>query len=189
MLYTKRDYEDLEHALDLAFERNRQSITSTQANIDIINDITKNTGKNTRTKNNINAFSYFDGATTHFVKVKVDIYTDTKGLRVNLLELTNSCALKHLTVNLGEKLPPYCAYVDVNSLPGIDKFLVDTNLARSVGLSAVIGETCKYPIYRFNKDLLANLCFTDIKDYEECNNCFVDDALFETMYLNKDNFA
>ena len=53
------------------------------------------------------------------------------------------------TVNLDEKLPDDCAYVDTNNMPTIEDWLKDNGLAEPLAKNRQSG-FCMYPLYKFN---------------------------------------
>ena len=58
----------------------------------------------------------------------------------------------NLTVNLGEPLPPYTAYVDTNNMPSAEQFIKDNDLGTFTGKYKKSGY-CTYPLYKFKEDL------------------------------------
>lgn len=56
-----------------------------------------------------------------------------------------------VTVNLpeSEHLPNDTQFVDVNNLPGVEKWLVENNIAKPAGIIARSGY-CAYPAFKFN---------------------------------------
>lgn len=54
-----------------------------------------------------------------------------------------------LTVNLGKKLPPDTAYVDINNCPWGEEFIEENALGSPTGRLAQSG-WCFYPEYRFD---------------------------------------
>lgn len=74
----------------------------------------------------------------------------------------------NVTVNLGRKIPPYCAFVDTNNMPEAEDFLTDNRLASFTGLVQESGY-CTYPLYRFNAERLRQLCPGGMAAYEQEN--------------------
>lgn len=72
----------------------------------------------------------------------------------------------NMTVNLGLKIPPYCAFVDTNNMPEAEDFLIDNRLASFTGLVQESGY-CTYPLYRFNVERLRQLCPSGMAAYEQ----------------------
>lgn len=71
-----------------------------------------------------------------------------------------------VTVNLDGKVPNYCAYLDVNNMPGIEKFVTDNGLGELTGLTTQSGFT-EFPLYLFNAEKLRELCPDGMKTYED----------------------
>lgn len=62
-----------------------------------------------------------------------------------------------LTVNLDEKLPPYCAYVDTNNNgEDIVDWIIENNLGELTGDYGYSG-FCKYPLIKFNSKIIDEL--------------------------------
>lgn len=62
-----------------------------------------------------------------------------------------------LTINLGYELPPYCAYVDTNNNgEDIVDWIIENNLGELTGDYGYSG-FCKYPLIKFNKDIIDEL--------------------------------
>ena len=74
----------------------------------------------------------------------------------------------NVTVNLGRKIPPYCAFVDTNNMPEAEDFLTDNGLASFTGLVQESGY-CTYPLYRFKVERLRRLCPGGMAAYEQEN--------------------
>lgn len=72
-----------------------------------------------------------------------------------------------LTVNLVEKVPDYCGYVDLNNMPELEEFIDKNNLGEFTGLTQKSG-FCEYPLYHFNAERLRELCPEGMKAYESC---------------------
>lgn len=56
----------------------------------------------------------------------------------------------NLTVNLPESasLPPECQFVDMEKLPGIDRWLTENDIAVPIGITATRGH-CTFPAFKF----------------------------------------
>lgn len=74
----------------------------------------------------------------------------------------------NVTVNLEQKIPPYCAFVDTNNMPEAEDFLVNNGLASFTGLVQESGY-CTYPLYQFNAEKLRRLCPGGMAAYEQEN--------------------
>lgn len=70
-----------------------------------------------------------------------------------------------LTVNLGEILPPYHAYVDTNNLPEAEQLIKAAGIGEPTGTYQTSG-FCTYPLYRFNKEKLEEYCPSCVQSYE-----------------------
>lgn len=61
------------------------------------------------------------------------------------------------TVNIPEETPSgdidKLAFIDTNNLPGVDKFLIDNEIAEPTGYCGCSG-FCAYPEFKFNLNLL-----------------------------------
>lgn len=71
-----------------------------------------------------------------------------------------------VTVNLDGKVPNYCGYLDVNNMPGVEKFVTDNGLGEFTGLTMQSGFT-EFPLYLFHADKLRELCPDGMKMYED----------------------
>lgn len=72
----------------------------------------------------------------------------------------------NVTVNLGRKIPPYCAFVDTNNMPEAEDFLINNRLASFTGLVQESGY-CTYPLYQFDAERLRQLCPGGMAAYEQ----------------------
>lgn len=104
------------------------------------------------------------------VTVTVNIYETGDNLYVGLLCLNENGIPEeyyaNLTVNLPEyELDPYEAFIDTNNFPLAELFLEDNQLACHTGTYGGSGY-CIYPVYRFDRDKLMELCPESIKEYE-----------------------
>lgn len=71
-----------------------------------------------------------------------------------------------LTVRIGDKpLPDYHAYVDTNNMPEAPGFISKYGLGKPTGDIARSG-FCIYPLYKFDKDKLAEYCPEGVSLYE-----------------------
>lgn len=70
-----------------------------------------------------------------------------------------------LTVNLGDRTPDYCGYVNTNHLLQAEKFIEENSLGTFTGLTKQSGY-CIYPLYMFEPDRLRELCPDGLALYE-----------------------
>lgn len=105
---------------------------------------------------------------TESVKIEVNSYMNNNGLYIGLLSKDEDGFEPYgdLTVNLGEKVPDYCAYLDTNNLSGIEKLVVDNDLGEFTGFTQQSG-FCEFPLYMFHVDKLRDLCPDGMKAYED----------------------
>lgn len=102
------------------------------------------------------------------VKLEINSYLNNNGLYIGLLSRDGDefeC-YGDLTVNLAEKAPDYCAYVDTNNMPGIEKFIEQNDLGEFTGFTQRSG-FCEFPLYMFNVDKLRELCPESMESYEK----------------------
>lgn len=69
-----------------------------------------------------------------------------------------------VTVNLGNTLPGYCAYLNAR-LENVEKFLVDNDIAVRTGITEQQGFV-RYQLYKFYADRLRELCPAGLDAYE-----------------------
>ena len=74
-----------------------------------------------------------------------------------------------ISVNLNDNAPDYCAYVDTNNMPELEKFLEDNEIGYFTGMVKQSG-FCTYPLYMFNIDKLRELCPYGLERYEKVIN-------------------
>lgn len=71
-----------------------------------------------------------------------------------------------ITVNLGDILPPYCAYLDTNNIRNVEELvLTEYGIGKFTNFIGKSGY-CTYPLYMFDKDKLAELSPYQLADYE-----------------------
>lgn len=101
------------------------------------------------------------------VQLEINTYLNNNGLYIGLLSKTEDGMESYgdLTVNLVDKAPDYCAYVDMNNMPELEKFIEDNELGEFTGLMQRRG-FCEYPLYLFNVDKLRELCPEGMELYE-----------------------
>lgn len=108
--------------------------------------------------------------TTENVVLDVNTYADNKSLYVGLTSI--SCGEPEpygdVTVNLAANVPPYCAFVDTNNMPELERFLVENRLAEFTGLQQESGY-CTYPLYLFNAEKMREYCPDGMAAYERQN--------------------
>ena len=82
------------------------------------------------------------------VVAKRATYANNRNLAV-VLEDENGGPFATLTVNLNEKLPEGCAYVDTNNCPFAEKLILGNKLGEPTGRVGLSGYCC-YPEYKFD---------------------------------------
>ncbi len=108
--------------------------------------------------------------TTQNVTLEVSAYVDNKSLYVGLTAMPYGVPEYYgdMTVNLLESVPPYCAFVDTNNMPELEKFLVENKIAEFTGLEQRSGHY-SYPLYLFDADKMRGLCPDGMAAYERKN--------------------
>ena len=71
-----------------------------------------------------------------------------------------------LTITLDGKVPDYCAYVDLNNMPELEKFIEENHMGEFSGLVKQSGFS-QYPLYMFDAEKLRELCPEGMKMYED----------------------
>lgn len=101
------------------------------------------------------------------VKLEINNYMNNNGLYLGLMgrEEDDFEPYGDISVNLGTKAPDYCAYVDLNNIPELEKFIEENDLGEFTGLTQRSG-FCEYPLYMFNVDKLRELCPDEMATYE-----------------------
>lgn len=96
------------------------------------------------------------------------VYTHNNSLYIGINEIGKDGpeSYGNLTVCLGDKLPEYHAYVDTNNMPELVGFIKRYELGEPTGDYASSGY-CRYPLYKFDKDKLAEYCQEGLDTYEE----------------------
>lgn len=102
------------------------------------------------------------------VQLEINNYMNNKGLYIGLMSRGEDGFEPYgdLTVNLGEKAPDYCAYVDTNNMQNVEKFIEDNDLGEFTGLTQRSG-FCEFPLYMFNVDKLREMCPDGMETYEK----------------------
>lgn len=102
------------------------------------------------------------------VQLEINSYMNNKGLYIGLMNRGGDDFEPYgdLTVNLSQKAPDYCAYVDTNNMPGVEKFIEENDLGEFTGLTQRRG-FCEFPLYMFNVDKLRELCPDSMETYEK----------------------
>ena len=105
---------------------------------------------------------------TETVQLEINSYMNNNGLYIGMLSKEEDGFEPYgdMTVNLTEKAPDYCAYLDTNNLSGIEKFVVDNDLGEFTGFTQRSG-FCEFPLYMFNVDKLRELCPDGMQAYED----------------------
>lgn len=101
------------------------------------------------------------------VQLEINNYRNNNGLYLGLMGREEDCFEPYgdISVNLGAKAPDYCAYVDINNMPELEKFIEENDLGEFTGLTQRSG-FCEYPLYMFNVDKLRELCLDGMETYE-----------------------
>lgn len=105
---------------------------------------------------------------TEDVQLEMNNYVNNNGMFIGLICPSEEGGYEpygDITVNLGVKAPDYCAYVDINNMPGLEKFIADNNLGEFTGLVQRSGFV-EYPLYMFNVDELRKVCPDGMALYE-----------------------
>ena len=101
------------------------------------------------------------------VQLEINSYMNNNRLYLGLMvrEVDYFELYGDISVNLGMKAPDYCAYVDLNNMPELEKFIEENDLGEFTGLTQRSG-FCEYPLYMFNVDKLRELCPDGMAIYE-----------------------
>ena len=101
------------------------------------------------------------------VQLEINNYMNNNGLYLGLMGREDDYFEPYgdISVNLGTKAPDYCAYVDLNNMPELEKFIEENDLGEFTGLTQRSG-FCEYPLYMFNVDKLRELCPDGMNTYE-----------------------
>lgn len=101
------------------------------------------------------------------VQLEISNYRNNNGLYIGLNTVGGEYRESYgdITVNLDGKAPDYCAYVDVNNMPELEKFIENNDLGEFTGLTKRSG-FCEFPLYMFNPDKLRELCPDGMEGYE-----------------------
>lgn len=107
------------------------------------------------------------GGSTEMVQLEINNYQNNNGLYIglNIVGGEYSESYGDITVNLDGKAPDYCAYVDMNNMPELEKFIEENDLGEFTGLRKRSG-FCEFPLYMFNPDRLRELCPDGMEGYE-----------------------
>lgn len=104
---------------------------------------------------------------TEKVQLEINNYLNNNGLYLGLMGKVNDNYEPYgdVSFNLGVKAPDYCAYVDLNNMPELVKFIEENDLGEFTGLTQRSG-FCEYPLYMFHVDKLRELCPEGMATYE-----------------------
>lgn len=105
---------------------------------------------------------------TEKVELEISTYQNNGGLYIGLNDVGGEYQESYgdMTVNLDRKAPNYCAYVDINNMPELEKFIKENELGDFTGLTGRSG-FCEYPLYLFDPGKLRALCPEGMADYEK----------------------
>lgn len=106
--------------------------------------------------------------TTEQVSLEINTYLNNGSLYIGLSSMEDGYQEPYgdMTVNLGEKAPDFCGYIDTNNMPELIKFIEENELGEFTGLTQRSG-FCEYPLYMFNVDKLRELCPDGMEIYEK----------------------
>lgn len=101
------------------------------------------------------------------VYLEINNYLDNNNMFIHLMAREDGFdePYGNVTVNLGIKVPDYCAYVDLNNMPELEGFIEENGLGEFTGIVQRSG-FCEYPLYMFNVDKLRELCPDGMDVYE-----------------------
>ncbi|MBR1744150.1 MAG: DUF4313 domain-containing protein [Lachnospiraceae bacterium] len=101
------------------------------------------------------------------VSLEINSYLSNKGLYIGIVSECDGYSEPYgdLTVNLADKAPDYCGYVDVNNMPELEQFIQENELGEFTGLTQRSGFV-EYPLYLFDVEKLRELCPDGIAEYE-----------------------
>ena len=101
------------------------------------------------------------------VSLEINQYMNNDNLYIGLsLPNEDSEFFGDMTVNLSNELPPFCAYLDVNGIPGIEDFVTKNKLGEDSGMKKRSGFV-EYPLYIFNPEKLKDICPKQVERYEK----------------------
>ena len=105
--------------------------------------------------------------TTEQVSIEINTYLNNGNMYIGLTTDGDGYPEPYgdVTVNLGEKVPDFCGYIDTNNMPELEKFLVNNDIGEFTGFMQRSG-FCVYPMYMFNVDKLRELCPDRMEAYE-----------------------
>ena len=102
------------------------------------------------------------------VQLDINNYMNNDGLYIGLNCIDEEGDLEpygDMTTNLSMKAPDYCAYVDINNMPELEKFIEDNELGEFTGLTQRSGYV-EYPLYFFNVNALRKASPSEMEMYE-----------------------
>jgi len=104
---------------------------------------------------------------TEKVQLEISNYRNNNGLYIGLNAVGGEDTESYgdITINLDGKAPDYCAYVDINNMPELEKFIEENDLGEFMGLTKRSG-FCEFPLYMFSPDKLRELCPDGMEGYE-----------------------
>lgn len=103
-----------------------------------------------------------------YVQLEINHYVNNGCMYIGLVTWEDGFPEPYgcVTVNLNEKAPDYCGYVDTNNMPELENFIKEHELGTFTGLIKQSG-FCKYPLYMFDVERLRELCPDGIAVYEQ----------------------
>lgn len=104
------------------------------------------------------------------LELNINSYLNNNSLFLELIDKGGEYSEPYgsITVNLGDSVPVYCAYVDTNDMPEVEQFIRENELGEFTEFEMQNG-FCTYPLYFFDPDKLRELCPDGLAEYEKAN--------------------